>query len=105
MSGSSSATTGCPIASFTPSPTSSTTAVTPGTSSSISPGASCPSDCAIGHTGSDHRALVSGVVLLLQLVDELDQLDGVVVVGVGDRLPRTVQAVGKLLERVRRLIR
>src|SRR5208337_4880072 len=58
MSGSSSATTGCPIASFTPSPTSSTTVVTPGTSSSINPGASCPSDCVIGHMGSDHGALV-----------------------------------------------
>ena len=37
---------------------SSTTAATPGTSSSTSPGKSCPSDCANGPTGSDQR--VSG---------------------------------------------
>src|SRR5262249_12152975 len=37
---------------------SSTTAATLGTSSSISPGASCPSDCANGRTGSDQWELV-----------------------------------------------
>src|SRR6185437_5582616 len=37
---------------------SSTIAVRLGTSSSISPGASCPSDCANGRTGSNHWDLV-----------------------------------------------
>ena len=37
---------------------SSAIAATPGTSSSISPGASCPSACASGRTGSDQRRLV-----------------------------------------------
>src|SRR4051794_29388485 len=36
----------------------STTAATRGTSSPIGPGSSCPSDCATGLTGSDHRDLV-----------------------------------------------
>ena len=36
-----------------PTTTSSTTAATPGTGSSISPGKSSPSECAIGRTGSD----------------------------------------------------
>ena len=38
--------------------TSSITAATPGTSLSINPGASCPSECAIGPTGSDQCRLV-----------------------------------------------
>ena len=38
-----------------PTTTSSIIAATPGTNSSISPGASCPSDCAIGHMGSDQE--------------------------------------------------
>ena len=42
-----------------PTTTSSITAATPGTSSSTSPGASCPSGCASGRTGSDQRVLVS----------------------------------------------
>ena len=40
--------------------TSSATAVKPGTSSSTSPGTSCPSACAIGRIGSNYRDLVSG---------------------------------------------
>jgi hypothetical protein len=41
-----------------PTTISSITAVWPGTSSSISPGASCPSDYANGRTGSDQWDLV-----------------------------------------------
>jgi putative transposase len=41
-----------------PTTISSTIAATLGTSSSISPGASCPSDCANGRTGSDQWELV-----------------------------------------------
>src|SRR6516162_1952012 len=58
MSGSSCATTGSRTASSNPTTISSTIAVTLGTSSSISPGASCPSDCANGRTGSDQWELV-----------------------------------------------
>jgi hypothetical protein len=43
----------CPTASSKAKSISSSTAATHGTSSSISPGASCPSDCATGHIGSD----------------------------------------------------
>src|SRR4029079_11321116 len=43
---------------------SSTIAVQLGTSSSISPGASCPSDCANGRTGSHHWDLVLSVQVL-----------------------------------------
>ena len=57
-SGSSCATTGCRTASSNPTTISSTTAVPHGISSSISHGASCPSDCAIGHKGSDQWDLV-----------------------------------------------
>ena len=65
-SGSSSATTGCRTASSNPTTTSSTTAATPGTSSSTSPGASCPSECAIGLIGSDQSGLgISGCVHVL----------------------------------------
>ena len=52
-SGSSCVTTGCRTASSNLTTISSTTAVWRGTSSSISPGESCPSDCANGRTGSD----------------------------------------------------
>ncbi len=45
--------TGSPTGSSPPTTTSSITAVTPGTSSPTSPGASCPSDCAIGLIGRD----------------------------------------------------
>jgi hypothetical protein len=41
-----------------PTTTSSTIAATPGTNSSISHGASCPSDCAIGLMGSSQRGVV-----------------------------------------------
>ena len=41
----------------------STTAAKRGTSSPISPGSSCPSDCATGLTGSDQRDLVSACSL------------------------------------------
>src|SRR5262249_43436590 len=57
-SGSSCATTGSRTASSNPTTISSTIAATPGTSSSISPGASCPSDCANGRTGFDQWDLV-----------------------------------------------
>jgi hypothetical protein len=49
-SGSSCAKTGCRTASSNPTPTSSTTAATPGTSSSISHGELCPSACETGPT-------------------------------------------------------
>src|SRR5262249_6591343 len=58
-SGSSCATTGSPTASSNPTTISSTIVVRHGTSSSISLGASCPSDCANGPTGSDQWDLVS----------------------------------------------
>src|SRR6516162_9810692 len=58
MSGSSCATTGSRTASSNPTTISSTIAATLGTSSSTSPGASCPSDCANGRTGSDQWELV-----------------------------------------------
>ena len=57
-SGSSCATTGSPTASSNPTTNSSTIAARLGTTSSISPGESCPSDCATGRTGSDHWELV-----------------------------------------------
>src|SRR5215831_12340231 len=58
MSGSSCATTGSRTASSNPTTISSTIAATLGTSWSISPGASCPLDCANGRTGSDQGELV-----------------------------------------------
>src|SRR5262249_4380011 len=57
-SGSSCATTGSPTASSNPTTISSTIVVRHGTSSSTSLGASCPSDCANGPTGSDQWDLV-----------------------------------------------
>src|SRR5262249_46023861 len=57
-SGSSCATTGSPTASSNPTTISSTIVVRHGTSSSISLGASCPSDCANEPTGSDQWDLV-----------------------------------------------
>jgi hypothetical protein len=56
--GSSCATTGFQIVSSNPTTISSTIAARHGTSSSISLGASCPSDCANGRTGSDQWDLV-----------------------------------------------
>src|SRR5262249_3957664 len=50
--------TGSPTASSNPTTISSTIVVRHGTSSSISLGASCPSDCANGPTGSDQWDLV-----------------------------------------------
>src|SRR5918998_1052613 len=50
--------TGCRSASSTPTRRSSTIAATPGISSSISPGSSCPSDCANGLIGSEQRDVV-----------------------------------------------
>src|SRR5262245_33306824 len=61
-SGSLCATTGSRTASSNPTTISSTIAATLGTSSSISPGASCPSDCANGRTGSDQWELVLGAM-------------------------------------------
>src|SRR5215203_4891179 len=58
MSGRSCATTGSRTGSLHLTTTSSAIAATPGTSSSISPGASCPSACATGPTGSDQWDLV-----------------------------------------------
>ena len=52
------ATTGSPTASSNPTTISSTTAATPGTSSQINHGASCPSGYANGHMSSDQRVLV-----------------------------------------------
>src|SRR5258708_3488509 len=57
-SGSSCATTGSPTASSNPTTISSTIVVRHGTSSSTSLGASCPSDCANGPTGSNQWDLV-----------------------------------------------
>src|SRR5262245_55667757 len=59
-SGNSCATTGSQIASSNLTTISSSTAARPGTNSSISPGASCPSDCVNGRTGSDQWDLVLG---------------------------------------------
>jgi Co/Zn/Cd efflux system component len=56
--GSSCAITGCRTGSSHPITTSSTTAAGLGTISSIGPGPSCPSACAIGLMGRDHRDLV-----------------------------------------------
>src|SRR5262249_9369865 len=61
-SGSSCATTGSPTASSNPTTISSTIVVRHGTSSSISLGASCPTDCANGPTGSDQWDLVLGAL-------------------------------------------
>src|SRR5262249_4707796 len=61
-SGSLCATTGSRTASSNPTTISSTIAATLGTSSSISPGASCPLDCANGRTGSDQAELVLGAM-------------------------------------------
>jgi hypothetical protein len=51
---SSCATTGCQTGFSGLMTTSSTIAAKPGTSSSRNPGASCPSECANGRTGSNH---------------------------------------------------
>lgn len=56
--GSSCATTGSQTGSSNPTRISSTTAATLGTNSSINLGASCPSDCANGHMGTDQCTLV-----------------------------------------------
>src|ERR1700674_3222445 len=61
-SGSSCATTGSPTASSNPTTISSGIAVRLGTSSPTSHGKSCPSACAIGHTGSDQW---DGVLVVL----------------------------------------
>jgi hypothetical protein len=61
-SGSSCGTTGSPIASSNPMTISSTTVARLGTSLLISPGGSCPSDCANGRTSSDHWHLVLGII-------------------------------------------
>src|SRR6201984_1310174 len=66
-SGSSCATTGSPTASSNPTTISSTIVVRHGTSSSTSLGASCPSDCANGPTGSDQWDLV-----LLHIIQHLE---------------------------------
>src|SRR3954468_17468610 len=58
MSGSTCARTGSPTGSSPPTRTSSTIAVRRGTSSSTAPGSSCPSACADGRMGPDHRDLV-----------------------------------------------
>jgi len=55
------ATTGCRTACSRPTRTWSTTAALPGTSSSISLGPSCRSDCATGHMGPNQRDLVSAL--------------------------------------------
>jgi hypothetical protein len=55
--------TGFPTGSSNPTTISSITAARLGTSSSINPGASCPSDCANGPTGSDQWELVLDVQL------------------------------------------
>src|SRR5262249_13242665 len=68
-SGSSCATTGSPTASSNPTTISSTIVVRHGTSSSISLGASCPSDCANGPTGSDQWDLVLVHKQKLGLID------------------------------------
>jgi DDE superfamily endonuclease len=52
------ATTGCRTGSSDPTTRSSSIAARLGTSSSTSPGRSCRSECATGHTGSDQRTLV-----------------------------------------------
>src|SRR3954469_17163269 len=57
-SGNSCARTGSPTGSSPPTATSSITAARRGTSSRISLGSSCPSDCETGLTGSDQRDLV-----------------------------------------------
>ena len=66
-SGSSCATTGSQTASSNPTTISSITAARHGTSSSINPGGSCPSDCAIGRTGSDQWDLVLVAATCLSL--------------------------------------
>jgi hypothetical protein len=90
-SGSSCGTIGSPIASSNPTMTSSTIVVTPGTSSSISHGGSCPSDCENGHTGFNQRDLILGGspgfsrIALQPLVEEaLDE----VAVAIGERRER-----------------
>src|SRR5262249_16535990 len=74
-SGSSCATTGSPTASSNPTTISSTIVVRHGTSSSISLGASCPSDCANGPTGSDQWDLVLELKLA-ELTGAVDILRG-----------------------------
>src|SRR5262249_17224384 len=70
-SGSSCATTGSPTASSNPTTISSTIVVRHGTSSSISLGASCPSDCANGPPGSHQWDLVLFNKQLFQRLEEL----------------------------------
>src|SRR5438128_2674046 len=47
----------------------------PGTTSSTSPGPSCPSACAIGHTGSNQRDLVLALIGILDGDQETDRTD------------------------------
>ncbi len=70
-SGSSSATTGSPTACSTAPKPSSTIAATLGENSRISPGRSCPSDCATGPTGTDHRVLVLDFGADLQFLTDI----------------------------------
>src|ERR1019366_9066655 len=72
-SGSSCATTGSPTASSNPTTISSITAARLGTSSSINPGASCPSDCANGNTGSNQWDLVLDLFHHLRVGDQREQ--------------------------------
>src|SRR6476659_3599610 len=65
MSGSTCARTGSQTGSSLPTPTWSTIAVRLGTSSSTAPGSSCPSACASGLTGPNHRDLVLYHVLVI----------------------------------------
>src|SRR5262249_49463258 len=106
-SGSSCATTGSPTASSNPTTISSTIVVRHGTSSSISLGASCPSDCANGPTGSDQWDLVlvgvSSVYLRKAAVNELVSLNPTSnPISVTDSL----RSASKVLARsIRRLVR
>ncbi len=68
---SSCATTGCRTASSSTTTTSSPTAAQLGTSSSISPGRSCQSECEIGRMGLDQRPLVLVIVVSISFVDRL----------------------------------
>ncbi|MCP4330277.1 MAG: hypothetical protein GY791_17770, partial [Alphaproteobacteria bacterium] len=87
-------------ASSTHTTTSSTTAVTPGTSSSISPGKSCRSDTGNGHIGHDQRDLVLLVAALsachMLWYLHLCSVKGVVVTAYEDRAEGTmVEEPGK----------
>src|SRR5262249_27530443 len=84
-SGSSCATTGSPTASSNPTTISSTIVVRHGTSSSISLGASCPSDCANGPTGSDQWDLV---LALAAIYDGATRTEAAKIGGVGLQIIR-----------------